>query len=240
MDNNIDILLEEIHSDIPKINPNLSTKIYANAIDKEIKSNFPFFKKPLIIAFTSIIVVFIVLFGVISLGDSVKQTSDSQNDDLNNPNYDNENSIVEGNPYIPNLSPSTQSTVFIDYHYTIYTPSEDVVTVIINNKINSQKIFLKAYNLDIKNVKINNGDVEVKAVTIEDELFFEIVLDNTNTSIHYIDLSFKKGTISNILENNINFEMSFIMYIDEIDAEKGYGYDFKIDNVFDIREGNCI
>lgn len=240
MDNNIDILLEEIHSDIPKINPNLSTKIYVHAQEIDSKVKIPFFKKPLIVAFTSIIVVCCIFFGITFLGDSLKKTSDDKNNIFNDSNGNNNDTAVDENLYIPNLSPSTQSTIFVDYHYTIYTPNEDVVTLIINNKINSQRIFFKAYNIDISNVKLNNGDITVKSVTIDDELFFEIVLDNTNTSIHYVDLSFEKNTISNILENQANFEINFIMYINEIDAEKGYGYNFKINNVYDIREGNCI
>ena len=30
------------------------------------------------------------------------------------------------------------------------------------------------------------------------------------------------------------------MYIDEVDAEKGYGYDFNVEKVYDLREGNNI
>lgn len=235
MDNNIDILFQEINSDIPKINPNLSAKIYEKAVEKKSKSIFPFFKKPLIIAFTSVIAIFIVLFGVINLGQK-NNKSNVNNDHQDNPG----NSDVVDNQFVPNLSPTTQNTVFIDYHYTIYTQTEDLVTLIINNKINYQKIYLKAYNLDINNVKINNGDVELKKVTIENETFFEIVLDNTNTFIHYLNLSFEKGTISNILKNQTDFEINFIMYINEVDSTKGYGYKFKIDNVFDLSEGNYL
>ncbi|MBQ4570196.1 MAG: hypothetical protein IJB21_00715 [Bacilli bacterium] len=236
MDNNIDILLKEINSDIPKINPNLSSKIYEKAIEKKSKNIFPFFKKPLIITFTSVIAVFIVIFGVLNLG-----RNDNKNDIGNEPQFSPGGNLdVNNNQFVPNLSPTTQNTVFIDYHYTIYTETDEVVTLIINNKINYQKIYLKAYNLEINNVKINNGDVELKKVTIENETFFEIVLDNTNTYIHYLDLSFEKGTISNILKDQTDFEINFIMYINEVDSTKGYGYKFKIDNVFDLSEGNYL
>ena len=83
-------------------------------------------------------------------------------------------------------------------------------------------------------------DIELKKVIIENEVFFEIVLENTNTYIHYLDLSFEKGTISSILENQDDFEINFIMYINEIDSTKGYGYKFKIGNVFDLSEGNYL
>lgn len=235
MDNNIDSLFQEIKSDIPKINPNLSTKIYEKAVEKKSNSIFPFFKKTLIITFTSVIAIFIVLFGVINLGHYK-----NKNDVNNDPQYSPGNDVVIDNQFVPNLSPTTQNTVFIDYHYTLYTQTEEVVTLIINNKINYQKIYLKAYNLEINNVKINNGDVELKKVTIENEIFFEIVLENTNTYIHYLDLSFEKGTISNILKNQTDFEINFIMYINEVDSTKGYGYKFKIDNVFDLSEGNYL
>lgn len=236
MDNNIDILLKEINSDIPKINPNLSSKIYEKAIEKKSKNIFPFFKKPLIITFTSVIAVFIVIFGVLNLG-----RNNNKNDIGNKPQFSPDGNLdVNNNQFVPNLSPTTQNTVFIDYHYTIYTQTDEVVTLIINNKINYQKIYLKAYNLEINNVKINNGDVELKKVTIENETFFEIVLDNTNTYIHYLDLSFEKGTISNILKDRTDFEINFIMYINEVDSTKGYGYKFKIDNVFDLSEGNYL
>ena len=236
MDNNIDILLKEINSDIPKINPNLSSKIYEKAIEKKSKYIFPFFKKPLIITFTSVIAVFIVIFGVLNLG-----RNDNKNDIGNEPQFSPGGNLdVNNNQFVPNLSPTTQNTVFIDYHYTIYTQTDEVVTLIINNKINYQKIYLKAYNLEINNVKINNGDVELKKVTIKNETFFEIVLDNTNTYIHYLDLSFEKGTISNILKDQTDFEINFIMYINEVDSTKGYGYKFKIDNVFDLSEGNYL
>ena len=236
MDNNIDILLKEINSDIPKINPNLSSKIYEKAIEKKSKNIFPFFKKPLIITFTSVIAVFIVIFGVLNLG-----RNDNKNDIGNEPQFSPDGNLnVNNNQFVPNLSPTTQNTVFIDYHYTIYTQTDEVVTLIINNKINYQKIYLKAYNLEINNVKINNGDVELKKVTIKNETFFEIVLDNTNTYIHYLDLSFEKGTISNILKDQTDFEINFIMYINEVDSTKGYGYEFKIDNVFDLSEGNYL
>ena len=236
MDNNIDILLKEINSDIPKINPNLSSKIYEKAIEKKSKNIFPFFKKPLIITFTSVIAVFIVIFGVFNLGHN-KQTGDHNNDSQFGTN---DNLDVNNNQFVPNLSPTTQNTVFIDYHYTIYTQTDEVVTLIINNKLNYQKIYLKAYNLEINNVKINNGDIELKKVTIENEVFFEIVLENTNTYIHYLDLSFEKGMISSILDNQADFEINFIMYINEVDSTKGYGYKFKIDNVFDLSEGNYL
>lgn len=236
MDNNIDILLKEINSDIPKINPNLSSKIYEKAIEKKSKNIFPFFKKPLIITFTSVIAVFIVIFGVLNLG-----RNNNKNDIGNEPQFSPDGNLdVNNNQFVPNLSPTTQNTVFIDYHYTIYTQTDEVVTLIINNKINYQKIYLKAYNLEINNVKINNGDVELKKVTIKNETFFEIVLDNTNTYIHYLDLSFEKGTISNILKDQTDFEINFIMYINEVDSTKGYGYKFKIDNVFDLSEGNYL
>lgn len=248
MDNNIDSLLKDIQSDIPKVNPNLSTKIYEKALQKDSKSIFPFFKKPLIISFTTIIAVVIVLFGIVKLGGL---TSSKNNfDDINNNiqgDHGNENNSDINNtpgssedikPFIPNLSPSMQNTVFIDYHYTVYTPYKDVITLIINNKINYQKIYLKAYNLEIDDVTLNNGEVEIKEVMIENEVFFEIIFDNSNTSIHYIDLSFEKGTISSILEKQNNYKMLFIMYINEVDAEKGYGYEFSIDEVFDLSKGD--
>ena len=37
MDNKIDLLLEQIGSEIPKVNPNLSSKIYQTAVNRESK-----------------------------------------------------------------------------------------------------------------------------------------------------------------------------------------------------------
>ncbi len=30
------------------------------------------------------------------------------------------------------------------------------------------------------------------------------------------------------------------MYIEEVDAEKGYGYNFNIEDVYNLREGNNV
>ena len=106
MDNNIDILFKEINSDIPKINPNLSSKIYEKAIEKKSKNIFPFFKKPLIITFTSVIAVFIVIFGVLNLG-----RNNNKNDIGNEPQFSPDGNLdVNNNQFVPNLSPTTQNT----------------------------------------------------------------------------------------------------------------------------------
>ena len=170
MDNNIDILLKEINSDIPKINPNLSSKIYEKAIEKKSKNIFPFFKKPLIITFTSVIAVFIVIFGVLNLG-----RNDNKNDIGNEPQFSPDGNLnVNNNQFVPNLSPTTQNTVFIDYHYTIYTQTDEVVTLIINNKINYQKIYLKAYNLEIAyGVYISEDETVGVMWNKADELMYE-------------------------------------------------------------------
>ena len=147
MDNKIDVLLEQIGSDIPKVNPNLSSKIYQTAVNRESKKIIPFFKKPFIIAFTSIILFVVTLIGTINLGQAIVSNDifngnifeNIMNDNLSKPNTDGPNSSFEG--YAPNLSPNTQNTVFIEHYYSIYTKEYDVVTIIINNKINYQKIY---------------------------------------------------------------------------------------------------
>lgn len=243
MDNKIDVLLKEIGSDVPKINPTLSSKIYNKALDSESRKTIPFFKKPLIIAFTSLIIFVVTLTGFIKLGNVIKESGFSSLESVNgvdSPAKDFENSFGGTNQFVPNLSPTVQNTVFIDYHYAIYTSNYDIVTIIVNNKINYQKVYIKSYNLKIDDLKVNNGDVTISQVIIENELFFEIVFNNKNTSIHYLDLCFEKGKIENILSNQSNFKIGFVMYINEVNVNEGYGYDFKVENVFDIREGNNI
>lgn len=246
MDNKIDLLLEQIGSEIPKVNPNLSSKIYQTAVNRESKKIIPFFKKPFIIAFTSIILFVVTLFGTINLGKTIVSNGifdgsifdNIMNDNPSKPNTDNPNSSFEG--YAPNLSPNTQNTVFIEHYYSIYTKEFDVVTIIINNKINYQKVYIKAYNLNIEDIKVNNGEVTIKKVNVDDELFFELAFDNTYTNIHYLDICFKKDAIKNILSFTERFELGFIMYINEINKNKGYGYDFQVSDVIDLREGNSL
>ena len=67
-----------------------------------------------------------------------------------------------------------------------------------------------------------------------------LTFDNTYTNIHYLDICFKKDAIKNILSFTERFELGFIMYINEIDKNKGYGYDFQVSNVIDLREGNSL
>ena len=246
MDNKIDVLLEQIGSEIPKVNPNLSSKIYQTAVNSESKKFIPFFKKPFIIAFTSIILFVVTLIGTINLGKTIVSNDifngsifeNILNNNQSKPNTDSDQSALEG--YAPNLSPNIQNTVFIEHYYSIYTKEYDVVTIIINNKINYQKIYIKAYNLNIEDIKINNGEVMIKQVTVDDELFFELTFDNTYTNIHYLDICFKKDAINNILSFNESFDLGFIMYINEIDKNKGYGYDFQVRDVIDLREGNSL
>ncbi len=230
MDNKIDELLYDIGSETPKVNPYLGNKIYNTAKSSKTKNNIPFFKKPLIISFASIIVVFLFI-GIITFDDLKNKFND-------NKGTSGGNEVV--NPFVPTLSPSTQSTVFLEYHYTVYTTSSDIVTLIINNRINYQRIYLKAYNLTIDDIKINNGDASINQVTIEDQVFFEIIFNNKNTTIHYIDLCFAEGTIEKILKSTKDYELEFIMYIEEVDAEKGYGYNFNIEEVYNLREGNNV
>ena len=230
MDNKIDELLYDIGSETPKVNPYLGNKIYNTAKSSETKKNNPFFKKPLIISFASLIVVFLFI-GIITFDDLKNKLSD-------NPGTSGGENVTK--PFVPNLSPSTQNTVFLEYHYTVYTTQSDIVTLIINNRINYQRIYLKAYNLTINDIKINNGDALINQVTIENQLFFEIIFNNKNTTIHYIDLCFNKGTIADILSSDKNYELEFIMYIEEVDVEKGYGYNFIIEDVYNLREGNNV
>lgn len=230
MDNKIDVLLEQIGSDIPKVNPNLSSKIYQTAVNRESKKIIPFFKKPLIISLSSALVVMILL--IIILQPGILKFKDDVSDKGNG--LDGE---IVTNPFVPTLSPNNQNTVFIEYNYTIYSNDFDIVTLIINNKINYQRVYLKAYNLTIDDIRLNNGDVVINQVEIKNQKFFEIVFENTNTKIHYLDLCFKKGSIENVLQTQNDYELQFIMYINEVDSEKGYGYEFKPQNIFDLRNG---
>lgn len=228
MVNNIEELLEDIGSETPKINPYLGNKIYNKAKEKESKKNIPFFKKPLVISLSSILAAFILLIIVLVPGKSNDNKTDS-------PLQGGGEMVV--NPFVPNLSPNTQSAVFIEYNYTIYSNDYDIVTLIVNNKINYKRIYLKAYNLTIDDIKVNNGDVIINQVTIDGQKFFELVFDNTDTKIHYLDLCFKKGSVENVLASQSDYMLKFIMYIDEVDVEKGYGYEVKPDSIFDIRNG---
>lgn len=232
MANNIDEILQDIGSETPKINPYLGSKIYNKAKESESKKNIPFFKKPLIISLSSVLAVVVLL--VIVFQPIIYKKFFNPTDDI--PSGDH----VITNPFVPNLSPNNQNTVFIEYNYTIYSDDFDIVTLVINNRINYQRIYLKAYNLSIEDVKLNNGDVVIRQVEIENQKFFEIVFENTNTKIHYIDLCFKKGAIETTLKKQKDFELQFILYIDEIDAEKGYGYNFSPTSIYDFRNGNNI
>ena len=206
MANNIDELLKDIGSKTPEINPYLSNKIYTKAKESENKKIIPFFKKPLIISLSSALVVMILL--IIILQPGILKFKD----DLSNKGNTLDGETVT-NPFVPTLSPNNQNTVFIEYNYTIYSNDFDIVTLIINNKINYQRVYLKAYNLTIDDIRLNNGDVVINQVEIEKQKFFEIVLENTNTKIHYLDLCFKKGSIENVLQTQNDYELQFIMYI---------------------------
>ena len=75
MDNKIDELLYDIGSETPKVNPYLGNKIYNTAKSSKTKNNIPFFKKPLIISFASIIVVFLFI-GIITFNDLINKFND--------------------------------------------------------------------------------------------------------------------------------------------------------------------
>ena len=223
----IDVLLKEISTETPKINPYLNNLIYEKAIAKEGKKNSFFFKKPLLLTLTSIVCIFIIVFSFVNINTKLKEDQS-----------DTDSSVT--NPFVPTLSPSLQNTVLIDYHFTLFSEKYDIVTLFINNKINYKRIYIKAFNLSIDDLKINNGDVTINQVTIENQTFFEVVFNNKNSNGHYLDLCFEKDTIKNILKANVDYVLKFIMYIDEVDAEKGYGYDFNVEKVYDLREGNNI
>ena len=226
MDNNIDSLLEQISSDVPKVNPYLNNKIYNNAITKKSNNSISFFKKPLFITFASVLVFIVLIVGTINLANLPFY-------DKNGAGGSQLNSV-----YVPNLDPNMQNTVFIDYHYTVCTNEYSCITLIINNKINYQKIYIKNYGEYIENVKINNGDMEIKEVIIDNETFYEIVFNNSNTSIHYIDLCYNIDIFESKLEKNRLFE--FILYIEEVDVDMGYGYQIEINEIYDLRDGNNI
>lgn len=240
MDNKIDVMLEQLGSEIPKVNPYLSNKIYNTAKMSESKKTIPFFKKPFIIAFTSLIIFVVTIFGTISLNNTIVSKDNHSLNDSSIQGVTNESILGNINSYLPNLSPTTQNTVFIEHYYSIYTSNYDIMTIIINNKINYQKVYIKAYNLSISDIKVNNGEVQINEVTVDGELFFELSFDNSNTNIHYLDICFEKGLIENILSTQESLKLGFIMYIGQIDKNKGYGYDFQIKDVIDLREGSSL
>lgn len=226
MNNNIDNLLSEIGSDVPKVNPYLQNKIYNNAINRKSKKSFSFFKNPLVVTFSSILVFLVLLVGALNL----------RNIPFNDSKYPDSGA---SSIYVPTLSPNNQNTVFIDFHYAVYTEQYACVTLVINNKIDYQTIYIKNYGKKIENVQLNNGDVEISEVIVNNESFFKIVFDNSNTTIHYIDLCFKTSVLDEILKQNNKF-IEFILYIETIDVEKGYGYEFEINQVYDLRKENNI
>ena len=119
---NIDVLLKEISTETPKINPYLNNLIYEKAIAKEGKKNSFFFKKPLLLTLTSIVCIFILVFSFVNINTKLKEDQS-----------DTDSSVT--NPFVPTLSPSLQNTVLIDYHFTLFSEKYDIVTLFINNKI---------------------------------------------------------------------------------------------------------
>ncbi len=224
MKNKVDNLLEQLHNDVPKINPYLKTKIYSKATNNK-KISFPFFKKRLLTALCSIIICLSIITLIISNIDGRKS----------NVNIDKNHSSFE-----PTLSGTEQDVFYVNLEYAIYTQNYDVVTLAINNENSDQKFYIKSYNLDFDDIIINNADASIKEVSIENETFFEIVVNNIKTSVHYLDICFKKETIKNILTSNNIFNLSFIVYLSEVDSEKGYGFNFNINSAYDLREGNII
>jgi hypothetical protein len=152
MNNNIDNLLSEIGSDVPKVNPYLQNKIYNNAINRKSKKSFSFFKNPLVVTFSSILVFLVLLVGALNL----------RNIPFNDSKYPDSGA---SSIYVPTLSPNNQNTVFIDFHYAVYTEQYACVTLVINNKIDYQTIYIKNYGKKIENVQLNNGDVAQNATT---------------------------------------------------------------------------
>lgn len=225
MNNNIDNLLNEISSDVPKVNPYLQNKIYNTAMDKKSKKSFSFFKNPLVITFSSIFVFLVLLVGALNLRNIPFN-------DLKQP--DSGASSI----YVPTLSPNEQNTVFIDFHYAVYTDEYACITLVINNKIDYQTIYIKNYGKTIENVQLNNGDVSISEVFIGKESFFKIEFNNTNTTIHYIDLCYKTSVLDELLKQNKLIE--FILYIETVEIDKGYGYEFEIEQVYDLRKENNL
>lgn len=225
MNNNIDNLLNEISSDVPKVNPYLQNKIYNTAMDKKSKKSFSFFKNPLVITFSSIFVFLVLLVGALNLRNI--PFNDIQQPDSG-----------ASSIYVPTLSPNEQNTVFIDFHYAVYTDEYACITLVINNKIDYQTIYIKNYGKTIENVQLNNGDVSISEVFIGKESFFKIEFNNTNTTIHYIDLCYKTSVLDELLKQNKVIE--FILYIETVQIDKGYGYEFEIEQVYDLRKENNL
>lgn len=225
MNNNIDNLLNEISSDVPKVNPYLQNKIYNTAMDKKSKKSFSFFKNPLVITFSSIFVFLVLLVGALNLRNI--PFNDTKQPDSG-----------ASSIYVPTLSPNEQNTVFIDFHYAVYTDEYACITLVINNKIDYQTIYIKNYGKTIENVQLNNGDVSISEVFIGKESFFKIEFNNTNTTIHYIDLCYKTSVLDELLKQNKVIE--FILYIETVQIDKGYGYEFEIEQVYDLRKENNV
>lgn len=225
MNNNIDNLLNEISSDVPKVNPYLQNKIYNTAMDKKSKKSFSFFKNPLVITFSSIFVFLVLLVGALNLRNI--PFNDTKQPDSG-----------ASSIYVPTLSPNEQNTVFIDFHYAVYTDEYACITLVINNKIDYQTIYIKNYGKTIENVQLNNGDVSISEVFIGKESFFKIEFNNTNTTIHYIDLCYKTSVLDELLKQNKVIE--FILYIETVEIDKGYGYEFEIEQVYDLRKENNV
>ena len=225
MNNNIDNLLNEISSDVPKVNPYLQNKIYNTAMDKKSKKSFSFFKNPLVITFSSIFVFLVLLVGALNLRNI--PFNDTKQPDSG-----------ASSIYVPTLSPNEQNTVFIDFHYAVYTDEYASITLVINNKIDYQTIYIKNYGKTIENVQLNNGDVSISEVFIGKESFFKIEFNNTNTTIHYIDLCYKTSVLDELLKQNKVIE--FILYIETVQIDKGYGYEFEIEQVYDLRKENNV
>ena len=221
MDNNhIDHLLEEIGNDVPKVNHLLSNKIYSKAVEKKQNKYKSFFFKPIVASMTTalcmvLIFVTVILFKSLSLFKPMSDEGSTNN-----------NSI-----YIPSLSPAESTTLNMDLQYAVYSNQYDVITVAVDNKVHNQKIYLKSYQYEILNVQLNNGDCLIDEVYVNNELFYVVTFENKNATIHYFDICFEKGTFSNL---NTKELINFIVYVDNVNIDKGFGYEFKIDKIYSL------
>lgn len=218
--NHIDHLLEEIGNDIPKVNHILSNKIYSKAIENKQNNFKSFFFKPIVASMTTALCM-VLIFATVILFKSLS---------LFNPMNQGGSSNANSN-YLPSLSPSESTTLNMDLHYAVYSNEYDVITVAANNKVNNQKIYLKSHQYEILSVQLNNGDCLIDEVYIDNELFYCVTFKNKNATIHYFDICFEKGTFNNLTTQEL---INFIVYVDNVNIEKGFGYEFKIDKIYSL------
>ncbi len=225
MDKHLEEQLENINSNIPKVNPNLKGKIYYQVVTSSKmnnhKCNHSFFTKHFKIALTSVIVVFILFIGLILSNYPIFE-KDFNSDAV--PPFD--SSSVDGSINDSEIIPSDPVNLnfSINCVQAIFTEDYDIVTVCVKNKVKHLYLCLFDYQSTLLDVKLNNGEAFIDHMTGSSG--FSISINNLNTRYHYIDLYYPKNTFSSE-ESVVDFLMA---YSSSTTAIK-YKYELRLNNI---------